>query len=88
MGSLTSTPKTPQRQVVYAPAPVAATPAPTITPVPNAGIEAENVQQAAEKARKQSLFARNRGRFGTIATSLRGFLGEVKPNARKTLLGE
>ena len=82
MGSLTSKPKAPAQstpQVVYVPA--TPTPAPvTSTPDP--------VQEAAE-ARKTSLLARDRGRFGTIMTSFRGFLGEKNNGVqRKTLLGE
>ncbi len=65
-----------------APAPAISQPSPKDAPPPTD--DAGN----AEQARKKSLFARNRGRFGTIATSLRGFLGEAKSSARKTLLGE
>jgi hypothetical protein len=82
MGSLSSKPKAPSKpapQVVYvpAPAPVAETPA---TPDP--------VEEAAQ-ARKSSLLARDRGRFGTVLTSFRGFLAQKDASPqRKTLLGE
>ncbi len=49
----------------------------------------KDVKETATKARVKTLLTRKRGRFGTIATSLRGFLGETKTdNVRKTLLGE
>ena len=84
MGSMTSTPKVPprttQQQVVYVPAPVQTA---NVTPAP------ELVQEAAAESRATSLLARDRGRFGTILTGFRGFLG-TKDNGvqRKTLLGE
>ncbi len=81
MGSLTSSPKAPPAQVVYVPASAATTTQPA-TPAP------DPVQEAAD-ARKNSLLARDRGRFGTVLTGFRGFLAErAAGQQRKTLLGE
>ncbi len=88
MGSLTSTPKVPaqQQKIVYMPAPAAS--AQKITaPAPDIDIK-EQTKEEKSKIRIKSLLARKRGRFGTIATSLRGFLGQSNPSKRKTLLGE
>jgi hypothetical protein len=82
MGSLTSSAKAPSPQVVYVPAPVTSTPVSSTTPTP------DPVQEAAD-ARKNSLLARDRGRFGTVLTGFRGFLAEKNAGVqRKTLLGE
>jgi hypothetical protein len=81
MGSVTSRPKAPAQavsQVVYQPIqkPVE---------IPTAPGPAEDAAQA----RKSSLLARDRGRFGTILTSFRGFLTQKESGPqRKTLLGE
>ncbi len=87
MGSLSSTPKVPKRQVVFVPAPTN-----TITPIVSAGTvssTATDTKELASNERKKSLLARSRSRFGTIATSLQGILGERTRNGgRKTLLGE
>ncbi len=85
MGSLSSTPKVPARQaqVVYMPAPRAA----IATPAPTPSISAPEKEDVSE-AREKTLLARKRGRLGTVATSLRGFLADNKSSTRKTLLGE
>lgn len=87
MGSLSSTPKIPQQQVVYMPAP---SPSPSQPKAISSAIAAQADSSAKNAAgdREKTLLARKRGRLGTIATSLRGFLGEVNSNKRKTLLGE
>ncbi len=82
MGSLTSTPKVPE----------------TTSSQPSVVTQVENtqttettestVQEDATQERQRSLLARDRGRLGTIATSLHGFLGESNSGGRKTLLGE
>ncbi len=88
MGSLTSTPKVPQQQraqtqIIQTPA--AQTPQSQETPSEIAARK----QDEQSKARIKSLLSRGRGRFGTIATGLQGFLREIdQGNARKTLLGE
>jgi hypothetical protein len=81
MGSLSSSAKAPSQspKVVYVPAP-------TIT---ETKITAEDSEAIAGKAREESLLRRARGRLGTVATSLSGFLSESESkNTRKTLLGE
>ena len=86
MGSLSSSAKAPKQaspQVVYVPQPS--------TTSSTTASQQETTQDAAKqasKARKQTLLRRNRGRFGTIATSLQGFLSERLASGRKTLLGE
>ncbi len=84
MGSLTSTPKIPQRQTVYVPAPTSVI-SPTVSTKP---IDKSSAADIVSDERKKSLLARSRGRFGTIATSLQGFLADDKQGGRKTLLGE
>ena len=86
MGSLSSTPKAPKKQQAQ----VIQT-----REVPPAQIQESPKQSAASKQDEQSqkriksLLSRGRGRFGTIATGLRGFLQEAnRHSARKTLLGE
>lgn len=80
MGSLSSSAKAPSPQVVYAPAP-------SITS--DKASEADDSDAVAAKAREDSLLRRARGRLGTVATSLQGFLSEGdKSEKRKTLLGE
>ena len=83
MGSLKPLPKAPaQQQVVYVPAPATTT---TSTTTENSA--ASSAAQAS-KSRTQSLLSRGRSRFGTIATSFQGFLGNSNAGGRKTLLGE
>ena len=93
MGSLTSRPKVPaQPQVVYVPQPTQPTPAAQTadpTPVTAAPESAETEEEVAARVRTENLLQRNRGRFGTVNTSLRGLLSLNQQNAeRKTLLGE
>ncbi len=81
MGSLSSSAKapSPQPQVVYTPA------VPSTT---EASIENDDGNTAA-KSREDNLLRRARGRLGTVATGLHGFLSEGNKNdKRKTLLGE
>ncbi|PCI99441.1 MAG: hypothetical protein COB14_06050 [Alphaproteobacteria bacterium] len=85
MGSLSSSSKAPtQPQVVYVSAPAAA----TSTNAQSAGNNAASTAAQASKSRVQSLLSRSRSRFGTIATSFQGFLGNSNAGGRKTLLGE
>ena len=85
MGSLSSTPKVPQTQVVQVPAVAPSAPTVSENTEPSARERAEQESQE----RERSLLARGRGRFGTIATSFQGFLREAdNTTARKTLLGE
>lgn len=82
MGSLTKAPKAPTRTVVVA------APTPIATPVspntPGLSTREQNANQ-----REDNLLVRERGRFGTIATSFRGFLSQNEgASSRKTLLGE
>jgi hypothetical protein len=89
MGSLTSKPKTP---AIAAPAPVQSfVAAPVVAaPVPVTQNPASPPLVATpEEVRTASLLSRDRGRFGTILTSFRGFLGQTaQAPKRKTLLGE
>lgn len=86
MGSLISTPKA-------APAPVIVQ-APASTPIISepATSQSTDVSTAenSQEAREANLLKRDRSRFGTIATSFRGFLDLADGNKsnRKTLLGE
>lgn len=90
MGSLTSTPKIPEQRVVTAVPAAAATEVSTQIEQPSTGLSASERTALESEGRTQSLLARNRSRFGTIATSFRGFLNEINQgqDARKTLLGE
>lgn len=85
MGSLSSSPKpAPQPQVVYY------TPAP-VTPAPSVDVPSENGGDTptAAEARTENLLRRNRGIFGTVQTSFRGFLSQSgQTGQRKSLLGE
>ena len=86
MGSLSSSAKAPQQsspQVVYT-----AQPSATSKTVSAATAAEPSAEEQASEARKKTLLRRNRGRFGTIATGLQGFLSERLNNDRKTLLGE
>lgn len=83
MGSLKPLPTAPAQQVVYAPAPAAATTTTSTTTENNAASSAAQ----ASKSRTQSLLSRGRSRFGTIATSFQGFLGNSNAGGRKTLVG-
>ncbi len=81
MGSLSSSVKAPaQPQVVYVPASSAS----SVTNEP-----AQDSAKIASESREQTLLRRARGRLGTIATGLSGFLSDGHSGeARKTLLGE
>ncbi len=86
MGSLSSTPKVPQQQVVFVPAPTAS---PSVSA--GDGVSTPATPSSAEVAaqeREKSLLSRKRGRLGTIATGFQGLLGEINSGGRKTLLGE
>ena len=86
MGSLSSSAKAPtqaSQQVVYVPQPST-----TSSTVSTADESEPNAEEQASEARKKTLLRRNRGRFGTIATGLKGFLSERLSSGRKTLLGE
>ncbi len=82
MGSLSSSAKAPsQPQVIYTPAPQA----PKIQEAP----AAQDSENSASEVREKTLLRRARGRLGTIATGLSGFLSDnERGTARKTLLGE
>ncbi len=88
MGSITKKPRAPVVQTITAPR---ATPTPVVA---TSTVEAEPIQSDAEisaEARTDSLLRRSRGRFGTIATSFRGFLNSTSNENNtqtKTLLGE
>lgn len=85
MGSLVSTPSAPAPIVVSTPQPE---PVQQIAQ-PDSEPEGPTPEEQASENRRRSLLARNRGRFGTIATSLQGFLSQSQPSSeRKTLLGE
>ncbi|MGH1378095.1 MAG: hypothetical protein ACRBB3_04670 [Alphaproteobacteria bacterium] len=88
MGSLSSSPKAPQQsQIVYVPS----TPEPSNPVVDNDSANVDDGGGSSDEAvknRRQSLLSRNRSRFGTIATSFQGFVGNENANSRKTLLGE
>ena len=83
MGSLLSTPKAPEPQVVFVPQPTPPPPPqePEQNPTPD-------VSEETKSERKKTLLSRERGRFGTIATSFQGILQEANAGGRKTLLGE
>lgn len=88
MGSLSSSPKAPTRQqIVYMPAPTTVA-TNTTTSAETAENNAANSTAQASKSRTQSLLSRSRSRFGTIATSFQGLLGNSNAGGRKTLLGE
>jgi hypothetical protein len=84
MGSIIKKPKAP---VIKRVAPRAQTP---VTPTVVEPTETKKTdEEISADARTQSLLRRSRGRFGTIATSFRGFLNSSDNNTqRKTLLGE
>ncbi len=88
MGSLSSSPKAPQQsQIVYVPSTQASSN--TVADNDSANVdESGGSSEEALKNRRQSLLSRNRSRFGTIATSFQGFVGNENANGRKTLLGE
>jgi hypothetical protein len=85
MGSLTSKPKAPEIVPVYRPY---TPPSATAQADPAATESQANPESAASQTRAMNLLSRSRGRFGTIQTSFRGFLGETTSKLRKTLLGE
>ena len=95
MGSLSSRPNVPapRSQVVFTPQPTASpTPAPSTSTDAGrdaGGARGENHTPSASRARTSSLLGRDRGRFGTVLTGFKGFLGlSDLSNARKSLLGE
>ncbi len=86
MGSLSSTPKAPQKQQAQV---IQTREAPSAQTQESPTQSAASKQDEQSQKRIKSLLSRGRGRFGTIATGLRGFLQEANRNsARKTLLGE
>lgn len=88
MGSLASKPKVPTAttQVIYVPT---ATTTTTSTAATDTTDTSGVSDEAASEVRTQGLLSRDRSRFGTIATSLRGLLGLADNSGkRKTLLGE
>lgn len=99
MGSLSSRPSVPavQPQVIFVPAQTT-TQSTLQTSSSSSGGDASAgsgsdgaaaAAQTASEARTSSLLGRNRGRLGTIQTSLRGLLGLADTSGqRKTLLGE
>ena len=90
MGGLTSRPKAPT--VSGAPAPVIQAEPVTVTAseTQQATNDTENQNASTGQERQSSLLSRDRGRFGTIETSVRGLLGvgANQDQGRKTLLGE
>ncbi len=85
MGSLSSSAKAPQQaaQVVIT--------QPTTTSVSTEKLTTQSTEDSgvtSAQAREETLLRRNRGRFGTGATSLQGFLSQQVNSGRKTLLGE
>lgn len=83
MGSINSRPKAPVVQPYN----------PVVTNPPVVETSNEPIKSDAEieaEGRRESLLRRNRGRFGTILTSFRGFLDQSSDNeqGKKTLLGE
>lgn len=88
MGSITKKPKAPAITYVVRNEPVSATASTPATPAP---VEPEKTDsQIKAESRTDSLLCRSRGRFGTIATSFRGFLDSAnnQQSQPKTLLGE
>ncbi|MBI1301330.1 MAG: hypothetical protein GC137_06690 [Alphaproteobacteria bacterium] len=86
MGSLVSTPRTPAPIVVPA---LQSEPVQSVSQPKPKEPEGPTPEEQASETRRRSLLARNRGRLGTIATSLQGFLTQGSTgNQRKTLLGE
>lgn len=86
MGSLSSTPKVPQTQIVQVPV---ASPQPATQASTQSTLSAQERAANESTERERSLLSRGRGRFGTIATSFQGFLREIdQSKVRKTLLGE
>ncbi|MDH5723023.1 MAG: hypothetical protein OEY94_06850 [Alphaproteobacteria bacterium] len=88
MGSLISTPKA-------APTPIAlqtqtTEPVTSISETSQGSETNESSTASASEIREANLLKRDRSRFGTIATSFRGFLDLADRNNsnRKTLLGE
>ncbi len=84
MGSISKKPKAPTIQYITNPVQtVVAEPTTTVVSEPG------NLEVNASEARTESLLRRSRGRFGTIATSFRGFFNTANNDQqRKTLLGE
>ncbi len=82
MGSLISTPKA-------APAPTAAL-VTSVSETSQNSEASEILPVSASEVREANLLKRDRSRFGTIATSFRGFLdlSDRNNSNRKTLLGE
>ncbi len=85
MGSITKKPKAPTITYVL---PSEPTPVTAETVISSEPVKTDAEVQA--EARTESLLRRSRGRFGTIATSFKGFLDSANSerNQQKTLLGE
>ena len=80
MGSLVKSPK--------APPPVAVEPPSVVETVEPVNTEPSAAERSASQ-REKNLLARERSRFGTVATSLQRFLTQNnEAQGRKTLLGE
>jgi len=85
MGSLSSSAKAPQQAAQIVVAQPITTSVSTETPTTQS---TEDSAATSAQAREETLLRRNRGRFGTVATSLQGFLSQQVNSGRKTLLGE
>jgi len=85
MGSLTSTPKIPEAAISRNTASAEI----DTPPVVSSQEAIADAQEQASTARKQSLLARGRSRYGTVVTSLQGVLSNSNQKSeRKTLLGQ
>ncbi|MAQ71605.1 MAG: hypothetical protein CL565_05370 [Alphaproteobacteria bacterium] len=84
MGSIISGPKSPNYSTRTI---IREVPVYQERPVDN---EAQDNTESSSKQRTENLLRRQRGRFGTVLTGLRGVLSEKTDtsNSRKTLLGE
>ena len=84
MGSISKKQKAPTIQYITNPVQTV-----VAEPTPIAASEPQNLDVSTSEARAESLLRRSRGRFGTIATSFRGFFNKTNNDQpRKTLLGE
>lgn len=92
MGSLSSRPKAPKKpKVVFVSKPAVS----SVTQAESGSSSSSETktdqapEQALAEERTASLLKRDRGRFGTVQTGFRGFLGvSDEGSQRKTLLGE
>ncbi len=78
MGSAVSTPKVPQRQVIYVLTPIVT---PAVTQNQSTTPDSEKL---AKQARKKSLLTHQRDMICTSATSLRGFSPATNDERRRT----